>query len=278
MKKTLLTLSLLGGMLLGYSQSVIWMDDFNDEDLSDWTLIDADMDGNNWGDMFTVNDSDQQPVTPVSLISRSWQGDPLTPDNWAISPAIDLSAVSGDISLEYITQVPAASWDEEHYTVYVSTTNTIDGFTSSATQMSETLGDAGNTGTPTPKSLDISAFAGEETVYIAFRHHDVTDMDFISIDDVTVMAESLSTSDLSSEAKSSLTLYPNPAKDLVKVGLGENFDLNKVRITVTNLTGKVVSKVSFDANGINVSNLPAGLYVVTATDGENTVSKKLIKK
>lgn len=35
-------------MLFGYSQSTIWMDDFNDEDLSDWTLIDADMDDENW--------------------------------------------------------------------------------------------------------------------------------------------------------------------------------------------------------------------------------------
>ncbi|MDG4945562.1 T9SS type A sorting domain-containing protein [Weeksellaceae bacterium KMM 9713] len=278
MKKTLLSLSLIGGMLFGYSQTTIWMDDFNDEDISDWTLVDADMDGYNWGDMFQVTDQFGDPITPTSLISRSWQQAPLTPDNWAISPAIDLSSVDGNaISLEYITQVPAFEWDQEHYSVYVATSNSIADLLASETQMSETLGDASHSGAPVAKSFDISAFAGEPEVYIAFRHHDVTDMDFISIDDVKVVAETLSTDDLTL-SKSSLSLYPNPASDLVKVNLGDNFNTSKVQITLTNLSGKQVSKVAYNANGIDVSNLPAGLYIVTATDGKNTVTKKLIKK
>ena len=276
MKKTLLSLSLIGGMLFGYSQSTIWMDDFNDEDLSDWTLIDADMDDENW-DIYQVTDQLGNPVTPMSLISRSWQGAPLTPDNWAISPAIDLSSASGTITLQYITQVPAADWDEEHYSVYVATSSSTVDLLASDTQMSETLGDAGNTGQPLDKVFDISAFAGEPEVYIAFRHHDVTDMDFISIDDVKVVAETLSTNDLTA-SKSSLSLFPNPATDVVKVNLGDKFNTSKVQITLTNLSGKQVSKVAYDANGIDVSNLPAGLYLVTATDGKNTVTKKLIKK
>ena len=276
MKKTLLSLSLIGGMLFGYSQSTIWMDDFNDEDLSDWTLIDADMDGENW-DIYQVTDQLGNPITPMSLISRSWQGAPLTPDNWAISPAIDLSSAAGTITLQYITQVPAFEWDEEHYSVYVATSNSTADLLASETQLSETLGDAGNTGQPVDKVLDISAFAGEPEVYIAFRHHNVTDMDYISIDDVKVVAETLSTNDLTA-SKSSLSLFPNPATDVVKVNLGDNFNTSKVQITLTNLSGKQVSKVAYDANGIDVSNLPAGLYLVTATDGKNTVTKKLIKK
>ncbi len=263
-------------MLFGYSQSTIWMDDFNDEDLSDWTLIDADMDGENW-DIYQVTDQLGNPVTPMSLTSRSWQGVPLTPDNWAISPAIDLSSASGTITLQYITQVPAAAWDEEHYSVYVATSNSTVDLLASETQMSETLGDAGNTGQPVDKVLDISAFAGEPEVYIAFRHHNVIDMDYISIDDVKVVAETLSTNDLTA-SKSNLSLFPNPATDVVKVNLGDNFNTSKVQITLTNLSGKQVSKVAYDANGIDVSNLPAGLYLVTATDGKNTVTKKLIKK
>lgn len=253
-------------MLFGYSQTTIWMDDFNDEDLSDWTLIDADMDGANW-DIYQVTDQLGNPVTPMSLTSRSWQGVPLTPDNWAISPAIDLSSASGTITLQYITQVPAAAWDEEHYSVYVATSNSTVDLLASETQMSETLGDAGNTGQPVYKVFDISAFAGEPEVYIAFRHHDVTDMDFISIDDVKVVAETLSTNDLAA-SKSSLSLFPNPATDVVKVNLGDQFNTSKVQITLTNVSGKQVSKVAYDANGIDVSNIPAGLYLVTATDGK----------
>lgn len=102
-------------------------------------------------------------------------------------------------------------------------------------------------------------------------------MDYISIDDVKVVAETLSTNDLTA-SKSNLSLFPNPATDVVKVNLGDNFNTSKVQITLTNLSGKQVSKVAYDANGIDVSNLPAGLYLVTATDGKNTVTKKLIKK
>lgn len=277
MKKTLLSLALLGGTIFGFSQNVIWGDNFDDEDITDWTLIDADMDGKNWGDMFQVTDGEGTPATPVSLISRSWQNVALTPDNWAISPAFDLSSASGTITLEYITQVPAQDWDQEHYSVYVATANTTDAFLASDFQMSETLGDAGHTGAPTAKSLDISGLAGESEVYLAFRHHNVTDMDFISIDDVQVVAETLSTRDLTA-AKDGITLYPNPAKDMVKVNLGEGFNSNKVNITLTNVSGQKVAKMAYDANGLDVSKLPAGIYLLTATDGNKTITKKLIKK
>ena len=101
------------------AQTTVWADNFNDEDISDWTLIDADGDSNNWGDLFQIQDGNGTAVTPVSLISRSWQTSALTPDNWAISPAIDLSGASGTITVEWITQVAAASWDEEKYSLHV---------------------------------------------------------------------------------------------------------------------------------------------------------------
>ncbi|WP_452225384.1 T9SS type A sorting domain-containing protein [Lacinutrix chionoecetis] len=165
-------------------------DDFNDEDISDWTLTDSDGDGNNWGDIFAVGDGAGGFVTPVSLISRSWQNNvPLTPDNWVVSPAIDLSSASGVINLSYITQVAAQSWDEEKYSVHVGTTNDISVLVNSATSLTEVLGDAGNTGTPTPHIIDISALAGQPQVYVAFRHWDCTDEDFLSIDDVAVMGD-----------------------------------------------------------------------------------------
>ena len=161
-------------------------DNFDDEDISDWTLTDSDGDGNNWGDIFAINNTAGTPVTPVSLISRSWQTNPLTPDNWAVSPVIDLSSASGTITLNWITQVAAASFDLEKYSIHVGTVNDISVLINSTTSLTETLGDVGNTGAPTPHTLDLSAMAGQAQVYIAFRHWDTTDQDFISIDDVTV--------------------------------------------------------------------------------------------
>ena len=62
----------------------------------------------------------------MSLISRSWSGQALTPDNWAITPAIDLSTASGLIEIKFITQVAAAAWDEEEYSIYVASSNDVD--------------------------------------------------------------------------------------------------------------------------------------------------------
>ncbi len=161
-------------------------DDFDDQDYSDWTFTDSDGDGNNWGDQTVINNNGV-PTTPLySLISRSWSGSALTPDNWAVSPAFDLSSASGTVTLSWITQVPAFEWDEEKYSIYIGTSNNIATLVNSATSLTETLGDAGNTGAPTPHTFDISAFAGEAQVYVALRHWDVTNQDFISVDDLKV--------------------------------------------------------------------------------------------
>src|SRR5690554_3068841 len=170
MRKKLLLASLLfaGGLFTMNAQTTDWSDDFNDEDISDWTLIDSDGDGLQWGDMFYVTDIGGQPVTATGLVSRSWQGVPLTPDNWAITPAIDLTGASGAITLKWkVETAKNPEWNAEHYTVYVATANTIGDFQASSVLFSETYSGDGN---QQNKTLDISSFAGE-TIYIAFRHH-----------------------------------------------------------------------------------------------------------
>lgn len=73
------------------------------------------------------------------------------------------------------------------------------------------------------------------------------------------------------------TVYPNPAKDVVNIKLAEEFQAAKTKVTVTNMAGKQVSTFN-SVNDVNVANLPAGVYVLTITDGVKTESKKLIKK
>ncbi|WP_282069205.1 M43 family zinc metalloprotease [Olleya namhaensis] len=159
-----------------------YSDNFDDEDISDWTITDADNDGNNFGDQFTINS-----VSNPSLISRSWINNvALTPDNWAVTPAIDLSQATGQITASWTTQVAAEDWDEEKYSIYVGNTNNISTLVTSTTSFTETLGDAGNTGSVISHTLDISAFAGQSNVHIAFRHWDTIDKDFLSIDNLTI--------------------------------------------------------------------------------------------
>lgn len=271
MKKIILLLCFLSSFII-HAQVTVWSDDFNDEDLSDWTMIDSDGDGINWGDISAVGDGAGGFITPVSLISRSWQTVPLTPDNWAISPAIDLSNATAPITLEYITQVAAASWDEENYSIYVGTVNDINVLINSTTTLTETLGDAGDTGTPTPHAFDISDFAGESEVYIAFRHWDCTDQDFLSIDDVTVKAQTLSVDEFALKNNIHVT-----CKD--KLVTISNLH-GKANYNVFSLNGKSIiqGETALETQEINASNLESGIYIVEVTDTTRnaTIRKKVV--
>lgn len=66
MKKITFLAALFAGFAMN-AQTVFFEDNFDDEDVSDWEVYDEDGDGNNWGDIFVVTDSDGNPVTPVSL-------------------------------------------------------------------------------------------------------------------------------------------------------------------------------------------------------------------
>ena len=184
MKKLLLFGSMLALPFAAYGQTYFF-DDFNDKDVSDWTRYDVDGDGNQWGDTFVINNAAGVPSTPVSLISRSWQTNPLTPNNWIVSPAINLTSATGAVNLSWRVQCAAAAWDNEKYSVYVSTSSDMASLIASPVTFSETYNDPDNLGTQYLRTLDVSSLVGQ-TIYVAFRHHGVTDQDFISIDDVRV--------------------------------------------------------------------------------------------
>ena len=273
MKKINLLLSLLLIGFTSHAQTTVWSDNFDDEDISDWTLTDSDGDSNNWGDLFAIGDGAGGFVTPVSLISRSWQSVPLTPDNWAVSPAIDLSGASGTITVNWVTQVAAASWDQEKYSVHVGTSSDIATLVNSMTSMTEILGLTDDLGAPTNHSLDISAFAGESMVYVAFRHFDVTDMDFISIDDLTVEAATLSINEFDANSFSF-----NYNKNLKTLELdSSNFAMTNIEIY--SLQGQsVLSKSLSNTNeSIDVSSLNVGLYLVEVSINDNIKTIKFVK-
>ncbi|MFM7103948.1 MAG: T9SS type A sorting domain-containing protein, partial [Flavobacteriales bacterium] len=62
-------------------------------------------------------------------------------------------------------------------------------------------------------------------------------------------------------------IYPNPVKDAFRVTSTEYF--NNQLLSICDATGRVVSNVTLNGytNVVNVSNLPAGMYTVTLTQG-----------
>ena len=157
---------------------VLFFESFEDG-LDAWTLIDTDGDGNNWMQFdpttFTSGGFPAYDGTYV-VMSRSWMSNALTPDQWMISPKID------DLGgmLRYYVMDDGANYPET-YRIYVSTTDTeIDSFTPVTDDMLTP-----NSVNWTEVAVDLSAYEGQSG-YIAFRHYNCTDKDFMLIDAIGI--------------------------------------------------------------------------------------------
>ncbi len=130
----------------------------NDFNITDWHLIES-------------NSSASPHTGSYMAMSRSYDGNDRTVDNWLVSPQMTL----GDVMTFWA--IDDGTW-HEHLEVWVSTgTNAISDFVKAATP-----GDATNSWTM--KTVDLSAYAGQQG-YIAIRHND-TGKDWIFIDDIGV--------------------------------------------------------------------------------------------
>ena len=171
---------------------VVYQWDFEeDPDDTDWTFVDSDGDGYNWayhvnlgveGDQFTTHSGDNLIYSESYHNNESGSGGTaLYPDNWAISPAVSLSeATSATLGVWAIGQ--DADWAAEHFTLYAGTSDDPSEMTAISSQYVAS-------GTYTEYTGDLSDFAGEDEVYVAIRHHNVTDMFILNVDDVTIYAE-----------------------------------------------------------------------------------------
>ncbi len=144
-----------------------------------WLLIDNDGDGLNWyWDEFEGE---------YYILSQSWTADtgPLTPDNWIVTPAIDLTEVTSGVSLQFDVTPTANTPDfrTENYSVMVSTTGTNpEDFTE---VFNERLQPDMENWVWLLRDVNLSEYTGE-TIYIAFRHHESTDLDRIALTNIHV--------------------------------------------------------------------------------------------
>ena len=147
-----------------------------------WTIIDSDGDGYNWQqtDLTTSFDGSYQAVEGTNVaMSRSWYGGSVGavhPDNWLISPQVDLGGV-----LKYY--VMDESGYPETYRIYVSTSGT------NIADFQPITNDLNTPGTNqwTELTADLSAYEGQRG-YIAFRHYNCYDQSFMFIDAVSIEA------------------------------------------------------------------------------------------
>ena len=76
-----------------------------------------------------------------------------------------------------------------------------------------------------------------------------------------------------------LSVYPNPAKDIFTVDLGQNYTL--IKVAVTTITGKILSVYTQNNSSkiqVPASQLAAGIYLLEVeTDGKKLISKIIIE-
>ncbi len=161
----------------------IFEERFDDESLAEnfppegWLLQDQDGDGNNWyWDAFEGE---------YYILSMSWDDVALTPDNWIITPEIDLSEITSGVTLQFDVTPTAntPAYRTENYSVLVSVSGTdTEDFTEVFTERLQT--DMENW-VWMLRDVDLSSFAGQK-IHIAFRHHDSTDLDRIGLTNIHV--------------------------------------------------------------------------------------------
>lgn len=255
------------------TSDVIWSDNFDDVDISDWKLSDKDGDKFDWSAVQST-DASGNPVGSPLITSASYINNygPLTPDNWITSPEIDLTNVDGKATLKYGVFASDPLYNKENYAVYISTTND----TSNESDFKQVFTEKDLPGTETERSVDLTEFVGQK-IYITFRHFNVSDMYRINIDNVSVEGKlkTLGTSTVKSDK--AVSVYPNPVQDSFKVNLDSNADKSKVTLELFNLNGAKV-KTFKHADSYDISSLPKGVYILEINNGTSKVVKKLVKK
>ena len=189
-----LVLLFISTIFSSINAQVYLSEDF-ETDLGVFTAIDADNDGYGWE---IVNYGDEQGQI---VQSESWSGGTvLYPDNWLVSSGIDLSSASMPY-LFWKVKAQDQAWADENYTVYVGTSSETSVLETSNVTFNEVIGTSDGYES---RMLDLSSLAGESSVYIAFRHHNVSDMFVLNIDDIVlsnIVGESASVTLTSSETQ-----------------------------------------------------------------------------
>ena len=154
-----------------------------EEDVSCWSIVDADNDGYNW----YVADSTQNKVHSGAhaITSASYDNTDgiLYPDNYLISPAFVVT--NNNLELTYYISAQDQNYAAEHIAVYITTS--INGISSTTPVEEYTL----NSANWTQHTVSLAPYYGQ-TVYIAFRHYNCSDMFRVNIDDISIAPATIS--------------------------------------------------------------------------------------
>lgn len=262
-KNYFLVLALATGAC-SYAQTTVFEENFEDPAKRQlWTIGDRDGDSDTWEYLDAqVNEVDS--FTGFFAVSFSWYFQAFTPDNTLTSPVISLPD-NANLSLNFKVAAGDDGLFEEHYAVYVIPANST--FTGTETPVFEETLDGGYLLAAKNVNVDISAYKGRN-VQIVFRHYNCSDIFYIGLDDVKILDNSLSVSDIK---KSEISIYPNPSSEVINIKNAEKIDT----VRIIDMSGKVL--ITTSSTQIDIKNLAKGTYMINIYSGKGVISKKFIK-
>ena len=153
--------------------------DFEDAaQLEGWAIIDADGDGYNWSysdTVLTAHSGDCCLFSNSYVNGESGGGTALTPDNWLISPQVELG---GGVEVWAIGQ--DANYAAEVFAIYACV-----GEPETTADFVKISPDFTTTGEYARYSASLAAFEGQMGCF-AIRHYNVTDQFILNIDDIRI--------------------------------------------------------------------------------------------
>ena len=269
MKKVLLFVLAAFFACYTVNAQILFSDGF-ESGLTAWTLSDEDGDGYNWA-YYTGADGYSNSGSCMAY-SASYDNSVgvLTPDNWMIT-AEPITIPATGFNLTWYVAAGDGNYPAEKYSVYVATVNTVSGLSATTPVHTETL----STDEWEMKTVSMDAYAGQ-SVYIAFRHYDVTDQYEMLLDDVKI-SKVINTPEIN---LASLVL---PSA----VSMGESFNVSGVVLnssTVALTSYDVTYSVNGGANvatysvtGVNIASGETSTFVhnvpaVINTPGDATIT------
>ena len=243
------------------AENIPFIEDFESELSACWTNIDNDGDGNSWMSSFDFNGNLSAWSGTGAYISESYNsaGGALNPDNWLLTPAINIPSTGANLSWWVAAQ--DGNYAADHYEVKVSTSGSNPSDFTSVYNETLSSTDWGQ------RVVNLNAYAGQ-TIRIAFVHNNCSDMFIMKIDDIYV-GEGVGINEVE---ENSVNIYPNPANNVINVNATSNIS----NVEVYTITGQKVG--DFTANNTNTaistSKLTCGLYLMKIHTENGVINKK----
>ncbi len=280
------------------AQELAWSNTFDSQaDLQGWTILDTDGNGNTWvqganwygdaNDNYKTKEGSSQVLRySIGKSDGSYVPNYDNENNWAISPAIDLTGASGKIEL-------AMYWrliDPRNYNVgldiYISETNdlaTFEALSANASPYALWSNDFTFPANPdefAEKVFDISSLAGKK-IYIGMKRAggnvDQYQQGNLNIDEMSIYAENLLATNEIKAGKSLTKVAQNPVGNALMLQLNPAMAAAKTSVQVYSAAGQQVLNAKY-AKELNVSALAPGMYLARVSDGTLTETVKFIKK